>query len=237
MVFLIFSFFLFNVSLFTNTRFANAISINAVLLLLFGYFAGKLFAMMVARCSLKEYKDSILWVSFAPLVFSLSLLQGIKINMSFKFTLPKKFLINKDFHKQIIETTVSDGKKELPCQLEIRQNDTHSQLLFIFNGKKLSSSKHPRIDYAIEEITEKLRTHGFNLKVCMNCGYFKLNESIASKFGGEQGYCLFDNINKGSKAWEYSYIWNSCLNIISVKTRKHIQQKLNEIETKSLSDK
>ncbi|EKE02361.1 MAG: Glycosyl transferase [uncultured bacterium] len=234
MVFLILSFFLFNVSLFTNTSFANAISTNAVLLLLFGYFTGKLFAMLVARCSFKEYKNSVFLAFFAPLIFSLSLLQGIKINMSFKFTLPKKFLINKDFHKQIIETTVSDGKKELPCQLEIRQNDTHSQLLFIFNGKKLSSSKHPRIDYAIEEITEKLRTHGFNLKVCMNCGYFKLNESIASKLGGEQGYCLFDNINKGSKAWEYSYIWNSCLNIISVKTRKHIQQKLNEIETKQL---
>ncbi len=230
MLFIILAFFLFNVSFYTNTVFSQVISIKVILLLLLGYACSNLFAMLVSRCSFNEYKNAVFWLLFMPIVFSLSLLQGIRLNMSFKFTLPKKFLINKDFHKQIIDATVSDGKKELPCQLEIRQNDTHSQLIFMFNGKKLSSSKQPRVDFAFEEISEKLRAHGFNLKVCINCGYFKLNESIASKLGGEQGYCLFDNIDKGSKAWEYTYIWNACVNIISIKTRKHILQKLSEIE-------
>lgn len=229
-VFVILAFGLLNISLYTNTLFAKAISIKMILLLLIGFTLCKMSALIVTRCSFNEYKTGIYWLFFAPIIFSLSLLQGVRIKMSFKFSLPKKLLINRDSHRQIIDTTVSDGKKELPCQLEIKRNDNNCQVTFIFNNKKLASSKYHRIDGALNEIVEKLNSHGFDLKVCMNCGYFKLNENTAAKFAGEQGYCLFDNINKCSKAWEYTYIWNSCLNIISAKTRKHILQKLNEIE-------
>lgn len=201
-----------------NSLFIHTIKIKSIIILDFGYLLTEFLAILFARCSFEEYKSGILWIFIAPSVFIFSLFRGINLNISFKLTLPKNLLTNnKIADKQIIETTVTDGKKELPCRLELKQFDNYSQVIFKFNEKNLTSLKHSRIDLALEEIVKKLDSHGFTLKVCLNCSYFKLNESMAQKFNGEQGYCLFDNITKNYKAMEYSYIWNCCKNIISDK--------------------
>jgi len=215
----------------SHSLFSGFIGIKPVGLLFFGYLLIKFSAMVVSRCTFSEYKNGIFWLFISPAVFLASIATRVKLNLSLKFRLPDKIFINRHEAKKIIETTVSDGKKELPCKLEIKQAENNCQAIFIFNEKKMVSGKYHRVDQAVEEILDKLRSHGFTLKVCLNCGYFKLNENLINKLDGEQGYCLFDNVNKSSKAYEYSYVWNSCPNIISINTRKYIEEKLNEAKT------
>ena len=75
-------------------------------------------------------------------------------------------------------------------------------------------------------MSQKLKSYGFVMKVCFNCGYFKFNEAIAANCEGKQGYCLFNNIDKGSKTKDYSFIWDSCKNIIPAQAREFILQQV-----------
>ncbi|MFH0702453.1 MAG: hypothetical protein V2B14_02800, partial [bacterium] len=225
-VFIILNLVLMYISInYTGLLFAKFINFKLLLVLMFAYLFSRFCIMLVARFNFNDYKRAFLWIFFSPIIFFVSILQGFRINFNFKFNLnQKKSAKKEDYSKQIINTTVTNGKKELACKLEIRQNNNYSQIIFLFKDKKLTSSKHPRIDHALEELTEKLKSHGFALKVCMNCGYFALKEGVLVRYNGEQGDCLFENIDKGSKIKNYTYIWNSCKNIIPAQARNYILQ-------------
>lgn len=225
--FIILNLLLLAISMNTRGLFSSIAGYKAPLIILTGYICSKFFALLAARCNFNDLKNGIYSIFISPMVFLSSFFYGFKIKLPFKISFPS---INQDYkncNKQIVTATLTDGKKELACKLEIRQDSNSNQVIFIFNDKKLVSSKHARIDEALEELIEKLKLHGFALKVCMNCGYFKTNDLLAAKFGGEQGYCLFDNIDRESNAQEYSYIWNSCSNIIPAQARNYIQNQLD----------
>lgn len=201
---------LLSASIFTRTSFRHFITYKYVLSILFVYMIIKAFQLIASRVKLEEYKNAILSIFFTPLIDFLGLLLSLKSNFNIKVDLHKMLLTGKDYNKVVIDTIVSDSKKDLPCKIEIKHNSYNAQAIFIFKEKKLVSTKQSTVDLALAEIAGKLKSHGFNLKTCLNCNYFKLDSQIISKFGGEQGYCIFDNIHKKSQAKEYSYIWNSC---------------------------
>lgn len=223
---------------YTATYFSHTVSFNYICLLLASKFLVDVYSMLTIRCGYNDYKTSIEFFFVSPVLYVKSLLSGVLKNTYSRplFTnkkTPKADTLN--FDKHTVDATITNGKKDLPCKLEITKTDEYSQVVFIFNNKRLSSSKQPRINYATEEIINKLRSHGFALKVCSNCGYFYMTESTAAHSEGEQGYCLYNNFKVSSKEKEYSYVWDGCQNIIPSQARSYILQQLgvdiNKVKT------
>jgi len=229
-----FTFILLNTTLFATVLFvpvwfASFIGFKIVLTLLAGFLFTRSLSMLIARCTFSDYRNDFIAIMISPVVFVLSFLQGLKFKFSLNVKLPKREKIEKkSSNRKVVDASITDGRKELACQLEIKETENNAQIIFMFKDKKMTTSKHIRIDQAMEELLEKLKSHGFALKICINCGYFNFNEGIASQFEGQQGYCLFDNLNSGSKAEEFSYLWNTCSNIVPVQARTHILQQLNK---------
>ena len=201
------------------------IHIKFLIFLLFGYFIASFASAIGAKAGFENIKTSIQGMFLAPVIFVCSFFLKLVLNFNLKFKEKNKAQINKDNEKVVIDVTITDGRGDIPCKLEIKQGE-ENQAIFIFKNKKMASAKHPRIDDAIEELIEKLKLHGFALKICLNCGYFEINNNVIAKFDGKQGYCLFKNLDTGTKEKHYSYIWKSCPNIIPPQARNIILKQL-----------
>ena len=220
-------------NIYRNTLLASLLNIQVCLAVLGTYAAERVLALSVARLSFKEYKTSLESMLFAPLIYILSFLEGFKIRLNFKIELPKVKIKRKPKRRESYDIVVTDGAKELSCKLETLETGKYAQTFFVFKNKKLASSKQPRLDYALNELIEKLKGHGFAIKICQNCGYFKFSQQDAEKFEGKQGVCLYDNINNGSEASEYTYIWNTCRNIVPAQARDYIMKQMEKKNPKS----
>jgi len=206
------------------------LSWKVTLTLLSAYAVERVLALSAARLSFRDTRTFIESMLFAPLIYIFSVLQGFKIKFDFNFKLEMPKIQKKPKHRETYDVTVTDGAKELACQLETLETAKFAQAFFLFKNKKLATSKQPRLDYALNELIEKLKGHGFAIKICQNCGYFKFSPEDAKKFEGKQGVCLYDNINNGSEASEYTYIWNNCPNIVPAQARDYIMKQLDKKE-------
>ncbi len=222
--------FLIYVSQNYNILFSHFIS-DKILYAVMGLVMIKSISALLTAGILKVGLKSIFLLAFyTPFIYLFSVLAGFNSQKAGELETKGKCnltLKNNDAERYFVEATVTNGKNEIPCKLEIVQYNNNSQVVFLFKDKKLSSGKQSRIDYAMEEVIEKLKKHGFVLKTCLNCGYFRFNEAIASRHCGAKGYCLYENIDSGSRIKHLSSIWNSCENIIPSQARSYIFQKLN----------
>jgi len=212
--------------LYPNTYFSHIIGASIVTGLLVLKFVSDFYALVTLRGNYRDYYHSLLMFFLAPVIYLRSLLVGFISPSKDK---KQKIAYNPgiiNFEKSTAEATITDGKKEFPCQIEITKTDENAKATFMFRDKKLNSSKHTRVSYAVEEIIDKLRKHGFSLKVCSNCGYFYMTESSAAHTDGERGYCLYRNFKENSREKEFMPVWGSCKNIIPCQARAYILQQL-----------
>lgn len=129
--------------------------------------------------------------------------------------------INETRHVNVI----TPKQKEVDCTLKIETKRKAVKIIFTYNGKELASAKQSRYDYALEEINEKLRFHGFTLKVCANCGYFKENTESVTK---EDGFCLYP-LERG-QALEHTRIWACCDKLTPSSSRDFIHTKFGQAD-------
>ncbi len=220
-------------NIYRETLLASLLNLQLFLAVLGAYAAERVLTLSVARLSFKEYKTSIEAMLFAPIIYLFSVLEGFKIKLNFNIQLPKIKINKKPKKRESYDIVVTDGAKELACKLETLETSKYAQTFFVFKNKKLASSKQPRLDFALNELIEKLKGHGFAIKICQNCGYFKFSHEDAQKYEGKQGLCLYDNINNGSEASEYTYIWNTCRNIVPAQARDYIMKQMEKKKPKS----
>jgi hypothetical protein len=185
--------------------------------------------LIVARSGFRDYKNAFILLIFNPIILILSTLQGFSFNFNFNFKnifkkKPQQEKVVDEFEK--VDAILTDGRKSLKCKLELVKSENENQIIFHFRGKKLPSAAHPRIDRALEEIANKLNDKGFNLKVCLNCGYCRFNDAIAANTNGEHGYCLYENVNNESNAKNLTYIWANCSKIIPSQSKKLVEDQL-----------
>lgn len=209
-----------------ETAFSKIISVKYLLLLFIVKLFSDFYSLIAIRGNILDYYHSLILFILSPLIFLRSIIVGFVTTSTDKKerTAYNPGIIN--FEKNTADVTITDGKKEFPCKLEIIKTDENAKATFIFREKKLSSQKHPRVSYAVEEIVEKLKKHGFSLKVCSNCGYFYMTESSAAHTEGEKGYCLYRNFKENSKEKEFMPVWDTCKNIIPSQARAYILQQL-----------
>jgi len=216
--------------LYPDFYFSHSITPVWLYVLMFSKFFIDAYAMVSMRCGFLDYKTAFSYLFIAPAILVNSIIIGFKSPQKIKKTnASQKQIIHPEkttFDRHVVDAIITNGKKDLPCKLEITCTDEYSQVAFLFNNKRLTTSKQPRINYAIEELITKLRSHGFALKICANCGFFYLTEAAISNFDGEKGYCLQNNFKNGSKEKEYTCVWDGCFNIIPAQARNYILQQL-----------
>lgn len=211
---------------YTDTYFSKIIGTNVVLWLVASRAFSVFCSLMTLRGNIRDYYNGGILIFLAPIIYARSMLIGFIAPIKEKKK-KDKFVPNViNFETNVVEATITDGKKEFPCRIEITKTDENARVTFMFKNKKLNSSKQPRVSYAIEEIIDKLRRHGFSLKVCSNCGYFHITESSAAHSDGEQGYCLFRNFKENTTEKDFSPVWESCKDILPFQARGYILQQL-----------
>jgi len=218
---------LFITLVYTETYFSKIIGMSFVLWLLAARALSDFCETVTLRGNIRDYYNSGILIFLAPVIYVRSMLVGF-MPASKPKKQEEKALVTPvvNFETITAEATITDGKKEFPCQIEITKTDKDAKATFVFKDKKLNSSKQPRVSYAIEEIIDKLRKHGFSLKICSNCGYFLITESSAAHTDGEQGYCLYKNFKEDTKEKDFTPVWGSCNNILPCQARGYILQQL-----------
>ena len=200
-----------------------------VLLLVFGY-------IYLLKYSYKYYfivDFSVVLISFVLMIlgFSISLLNSKLQSKEFiylflypiyslghifkNFPLCKKIknkiVGKKDFvsinEKLTLDVTVTDGKNNIPCKLELISDSGLARVKFMFKKKTFTTSTHLRMVDAITELIKKLTDYGFVLKICQCCANFTPN--IDGSTNMIKGFCDHEFTNSQSSTIP-TLLWNSC---------------------------
>lgn len=113
----------------------------------------------------------------------------------------------KNTEKLMIEVSVTDGKNNIPCKLELISENGLAKIKFLFKKKKFVTSTHLRMVDAINELIKKLSDYGFVLKVCQCCKHFSPN--IDGTTNMIKGFCNYAFANSTSGPIP-TLLWNSC---------------------------
>ena len=125
----------------------------------------------------------------------------------------KKYFLNnenskKNIQKYTVKVVASNGKSNIPCNLDLISEDGLAKVVFSFKKKKFTSSKQLRMVEALNELTSKLNDYGFYLKICYCCEYF--SSIVDGSQNMVQGECSFEFKNKKSDDVLKTLLWNSC---------------------------
>lgn len=115
-------------------------------------------------------------------------------------------VLDDEGEKLILDVTVTDGKKHIPCKLALISENGLAKVKFIFKNKKFATKTHLRMVDAISELINKLSDYGFTLKICQCCASFAPN--IDGSTNMIKGFCRhkFENTNGEIP----TLLWNSC---------------------------
>ncbi|MDD3150005.1 MAG: glycosyltransferase family 2 protein [Candidatus Gastranaerophilales bacterium] len=179
------------------------------------------FIINISRLNFKDFKNSLLMMLLVPITPIYSAISPIKNLFKFKFIEILEENKKIESFKQKKDIILTDGDREISCTLEVVGVKGLYKAIFTYNNKHLESSKYSRFDLALDEIDEKLKAHGFVMKICLNCGYFK-NDITGDDFSC--GTCVHQG--RIEEQGEITELWDCCENIISANARKHIQNSL-----------
>ena len=198
-----------------------------------------IYTMILAKLS---WLDILIWpvkIATSPLVLLGENINGIKFNfkkpnikfkkLEFKFTMPKlKFPeFGKAKPKNTTNVFVTNGTRDIPCELEIANKDGLYTSILWFNNKKTCSNKFLRAADSLAELSERLFDRSLVLKVCQNCGYF---ESVQDgKHDYMNGSCLLGIVKHGRKEPYSTQISYNCKFIIPSHAKEFVKKQIEEL--------
>lgn len=190
-----------------------------------------------------SFVDILIWIAkiiTAPLMFSGNLVGGINLKLpqikikkpSFNFNLPAmKFTLpsfSKRSPKNVTQVFVTNGTKDIPCGLEIKNSGGFYSAILWFNNKKISSSQFLNAPEALADLSEKLFDKNFALKVCQNCGYFESAKD--DKYGYMNGSCLLGIAKHGRKEPYSTQISYCCKFIIPAHAKDYVRKQIENLD-------
>lgn len=110
--------------------------------------------------------------------------------------------------KLLINAFVSNGTRYYPCKLEIVSESGLSKIVFINKKKKYKTKNHLRAIDAIKEISQKLESYGYSLRLCQCCKYFEPN--IDGTVNQINGFCNYPFSNRTPGDILPTVVWNAC---------------------------
>jgi len=107
-----------------------------------------------------------------------------------------------------VNSIVSDGKKDLLCKLDLVSEDGMRKVVFRFKKRRFVSDAHLRMYDAMEDISRKLKSKGFILKICQNCGHFESCPDGTVDL--LKGVCKVKGNPDNPETAVQTLIWNTC---------------------------
>lgn len=133
----------------------------------------------------------------------------------------KSFTANTE--KLMVDVTVTDGKNNIPCKLELISENGLAKVNFMFKKKKFTTSTQLRMVDAIAELTKKLADYGFVLKICQCCANFTPN--IDGSTNMVKGFCGYTFAHTQSGAIP-TLLWNSCKGYTQNKSNNNVIEEI-----------
>jgi hypothetical protein len=198
-----------------------------------------MYTIILAKLSFLEI---VLWpikIISSPLALLGKNINGIKFNFKkpnikfqkpeFNFKMPKFKLptFGKNKPKNTTNVFVTNGTRDIPCELEIQNKDGLYTSILWFNNKKTCSNKFLRAADSLSELSEKLFDRGLVLKVCQNCGYFEPTQDGKHDF--INGSCLLGIVKHGRKEPYSTQISYSCKFIIPSHAKEFVRKQIEEL--------
>lgn len=110
--------------------------------------------------------------------------------------------------KLTVQVFVHNGKRYFPCKLEIISESKFTKIVFINNKKKYHTKNHLRVIDAIKEISQKLDSYGYTLRICQCCKYFEPH--IDGTVNQIKGFCKFPFADRKPGDILPTLLWNAC---------------------------
>lgn len=130
-----------------------------------------------------------------------------------------------EVEKFSVNVFVSNGKKVIPCTMELISESGLAKVKLIFKNKKLVTKTQLRMVDATSEIINKLSDYGMTLKICQCCANF--TQSIDGTKNMVKGYCNQDFVVSQGGQIE-TLLWNSCKGFTPIQQQSLIEEISNE---------
>ena len=121
--------------------------------------------------------------------------------------------------KLTVPALIFDGNRYYPCKLEIVSESKFTQIVLINKNKKFKTKNHLRAVDAIKEITQKLESFGYTLRLCQCCKYFEPH--IDGTINQIKGFCKYPFSDRTKGDILSTMLWNSCdafekMNVVNI---------------------
>ena len=128
----------------------------------------------------------------------------------------------KDINSATLDAVVTDGHKNVLCKMDLMTEDGMRRVILRFRKKRVISDESIRMYDAVENISKRVKTHGFTLKICQNCKNFKITQDGTLDL--LKGVCTV-NGDKPEDALD-TLIWNHC-GCFTLKDENNVIENLN----------
>ena len=115
--------------------------------------------------------------------------------------------LKQNVEKFTVRVAVTDGKRVLPCYMELQSENGLAKVKFMFKKKKFVTKTHLRMVDAIAEVIKKLSDYGMTLMICQSCAHF--TQCIDGSTNMINGFCNLQ-INKSMTGRFPTLLWNAC---------------------------
>lgn len=160
-------------------------------------------SLLNSRLQAKEF----IYLFLYP-VYSLShIFKNFPLCRKIRSSISKKHFTAANTEKLIVDVSVTDGKNNIACKLELISENGLAKVTFLFKKKRFTTATHLRMVDAINELTKKLTDYGFVLKICQCCESFTPN--IDGSTNMVKGFCKYQFAVTQSGEIP-TLLWNSC---------------------------
>lgn len=161
-------------------------------------------------------------MSFPSKIFSIP---KVNLKLNFKkiniFKLPK-FLRKPP--KTATKVILNNGIKDIECKLEIQKKEKFFTAILWVKNKRIFSNSFFKAAEAVEDLSNKLFSRGFIIKICQNCGYFLEEKTLSPD--NLKANCLLGMSKHEQKEPYSTKITNGCKFIIPAHAREHIRKQI-----------
>lgn len=151
----------------------------------------------------KEY----IYLFLYPIYSITHILKNFPLCRKIRNSISGKKELAENTEKLTVDVTVSDGKNNIPCKLDLISENGLAKVKFTFKKKTFTTASHLRMVDAIAELTGKLNEYGFILKICQCCSSFTPN--IDGSTNMIKGFCNHA-FTTSQNAQLPTLLWNSC---------------------------
>ena len=151
--------------------------------------------------------NSLLYLALYPICSFMLNFKVVTKKISLK-GIQKQIHEDENVNSATVNSIVSDGKKDYVCKLDLVSEDGMRKVVFRFKKRRFVSDAHLRMYDAMENISRKLKSKGFTIKVCQNCSYFE--SCPDGTIDLLKGVCKLKGNPQNTETAVQTLIWNTC---------------------------